>query len=150
MADYIINEVLYFVNCHFRKVRNDSIITCISTFYNEDELVKAKATIDDVCVKLVTDGSILRIIARKGDNKHHSDAKDIIKFLGILGEHKIVDVLSLSKDCKKMSLINPWQVDHCFMLDIIDDSRRKVESLCDLKKEVQNLGDKFIEEAYLN
>ena len=50
MADFIINEVLYFADCHFGKVPNDSIITVISILYNKDEHVEAKAVIYNVCL----------------------------------------------------------------------------------------------------
>ena len=45
------------------------------------------------------------------------------------------------KNCEMVPLINPEQRDLCFMLDNIDDLRRKVESLCNLKRNFRNLDE---------
>ena len=69
MADNIvISEVLSFVKLQFGSVSAGSIQTVIATFFNDDELSKAKAVIYGICVKCLPEGSISRIIARKGDN----------------------------------------------------------------------------------
>ncbi len=141
MAEQIINEVLYFVNSHFGSVPNDSIATVIASFYGENDLVNAKLNIFDACVKFITDGSVPRNIARKGDNKKRSDADDILKYFMFLDEHKITNILFLSRDCRKVPLINPSQVDLCFLLETIDDLKRKVDSLSGLKKQVEDLGE---------
>lgn len=55
MADHIINEVLWILNSHYGTVPNDTIITVISSFYTEEELVTAKKTVYEVCEKFVKD-----------------------------------------------------------------------------------------------
>jgi hypothetical protein len=101
-------------------------------------LVKAKTAVYDICTKFVKD-DVPRCKDRRGDNKKRSDGEDILKYFQLLDENKVSDVMFLSRNCRRVPLINPGQVDLCFLLETIEDLRHKVVALCDLKNQVQDL-----------
>ena len=62
MAEVLINEIICFVSNHFHSVVAANILTVFNTFYEEDELMKAKADLYEICKKNITDCDIPRII----------------------------------------------------------------------------------------
>ena len=62
MANFIFNEVICFVPNHLFNVPPGNILVIISSFYDDDELVKAKVILHDICIEFVKDCEITRII----------------------------------------------------------------------------------------
>jgi hypothetical protein len=141
MAEIVINEVLCFVKSHFGRVLNDSIKTVISTFFTDDELMKAKTAIHAVCMKNLAEGSVPSIIARKGDNKKKADADDIMVLFALLDENDITTASFVAQNLRRVPLLEPGAIDLCFLLETIEDMKKKVEALCDVKKQVADLSD---------
>ena len=57
MANFILNEVICFISNHFSRVSAGNIVVVISSFYDNDELVKAKVILHDLCIAFVKDSS---------------------------------------------------------------------------------------------
>ena len=57
MADITINETICFIFSHYSSVANENIFVVISSFYTEEELVRVKTLIPDVCEKSLGDGA---------------------------------------------------------------------------------------------
>ena len=140
MADNIvINEVLCFIKSHFGSVPSDSIRTVISTFFTDDELTKAKAVVHDICVKNLLERSVPSIIARKGDNKKKSDAEDIVAYFTLLDESAFSDVTYVAQNLHRIPVMDPSAIDICFLLETVEDMKKKIEALSDISKQVANL-----------
>ena len=58
MAVVIINEVLTFVKCYFGKVANGNLISTLLSFYNENDIIKAKDILYNICIKFLTGDKI--------------------------------------------------------------------------------------------
>ena len=84
MADFIVNEELCWVFYHFGSVPNDYIAVILSTFYAEEELMKAKTVTHDFCENSTHGVSVPRIITRRGENRLALDAEDILKYFTLL------------------------------------------------------------------
>ena len=52
MAEVFINEIICFVSNHFQSVPAANIVTVISTFYEKDGLMKAKADLYEFVGKI--------------------------------------------------------------------------------------------------
>jgi hypothetical protein len=144
MATLIVNESLCFVYSHFGNVPNENIALVLAKFYSDDDLVKAKAAIHEVCMRSLDESSVPRIIAhKKTENKRKLDAEDIVKFVVLLDENITVkNVTFVASDLRKVPQVDPSSVDLCFLMETVDDLRRKVESLLDVKQQlsaVQNM-----------
>ena len=55
MAEVPINEIICFVSNHFHSVVAANIVIFVSAFYEEDELMKAKADLYEISHKNITD-----------------------------------------------------------------------------------------------
>jgi hypothetical protein len=102
--------------------------------------VKAKNVIYEVCEKSYS-GALPRNIARKGENKKKQDATDLMNYVTLMDEadHKNDLPAFVARNLRRLPQIDPGSIDLCFLLETVDDLRRKVESLMDIKKEVTSL-----------
>jgi hypothetical protein len=134
----VINELLCFVYSHFGSVPQDSILAVLNSFFSEDELVKAKNVIYEICEKSCT--GVPRNIVRKGENKKKQDATDLMNYVSLMDEGAKDDLPTfVARNLRRIPQIDPGSIDLCFLLETVDDLRRKVESLMDIKKEVASL-----------
>ena len=80
MAGLAVNEVNCFVSTHFGSVPNDNIQTTITNFYVDDDLLKARLLLNDICVLKQSTDEIPRLIAHKGekDKKKKTLSEDIL------------------------------------------------------------------------
>lgn len=66
-----------------------------------------------------------------------------MKFVVLLDENVAVkNVTFVTSDLRKVPQVDPSSVDLCFLMETVDDLRRKVESLLDVKQQlsaVQNM-----------
>jgi hypothetical protein len=136
--EIIINEVLCFFMSHFGTIPIANIQTVAANFFNDDEILKAKVTLHGVCVKLLGD-LISRIITHKGANKKKADSEDIGKLITILDENKIDSVKFVAQNLRRVPLIDPGSIDLCFMMESVEEMKKKVESLLLLKQQVSEL-----------
>ena len=141
MADLVKNEVLCFISNHFKSANNSGIVTVVSTFYNEDEILVAKNLLHDICVKNLTTCEIPRNIARKGENKRKADTDDLMKYFALLDEQKFTGALFVAANLKRVPLFEPGSVDLCFMQESIADMKKQIDELIGIKKSVSDLQD---------
>jgi hypothetical protein len=134
----VINEVLCFFASHFGSIPLANIQTVAVNFFTDDEIVKAKMSLHEVCVKLLGD-VITRIITHKGANKKKADVEDIAKLMTILDENKVTTVKFLACNLRRVPPIDPGSIDLCFMMESVEEMRKKVESLLLLKQQVGDL-----------
>jgi hypothetical protein len=120
----------------------DSIVAVVSSFYDDDELGRAKIILHDVCVENFKDVDVPRIIThRKNELKRKLDAEDIINYFTLIDEQKFDGKKFVAANLKRLPLIEPGNVDLCFMLESIMDIKKQVASLMNLKDQVQQLND---------
>lgn len=80
---------------------------------------------------------ICNVLRRKEATIRNKTIAKILWNISIYYENKVTGVLFQSQNNKYVLLVNPDKVDLCFMLEAIDDFRRKVDALRDLKKQFQ-------------
>ncbi len=143
MADKIINECLCFVQCYFGSVANENISLVISNFYSDEDLVKAKSVIYDLCVKTLEAGTAPRIIThKKSDSKKKLEADDILKFTSLLDEKGECEAVFVAHDLRKVPRTDPSSADVFVLMGQVDELREKVDSFMSMKQqlnEVQNM-----------
>jgi hypothetical protein len=136
----IVNETLCFIFSHLGSVPSGNIHTVLCGFFSEDEIWKAKSCIHEVCTKFVQPVSdIPRLMKHKGDDKKKKDADDVIVLAKLFDEHKIVNVKFVALNLRRVPQIEPGSVDLCFLLESVDDMRKKIEELMGVKKQVLDL-----------
>ena len=64
MADGIISEVLCFIYSHFRSTPLAAIRSVASSFFNDDEIIKAKFLLYDICSKSLDKEFVPHLILR--------------------------------------------------------------------------------------
>ena len=103
--------------------------------------MKAKTVIHDACVKSLGDGAnVPRIISRKGNNRRKMDADDILRFVALFDENlDEVPVIFVSRNLRRVLQINPGAVDLCFLSETVEDLRRNMEDLNEIKVQIVNL-----------
>ena len=79
------------------------------------------------------------MISRNGDNKRKADSDDIGSFLTLLDDHKVTSPKFVAHYLKRISPIEPGTADLCFLLESIEDFRKKVDSLINIRKDVADL-----------
>ena len=140
MADkVIISELLCFLKSHFGNILLASILTVISSYFSEDEIRKAKLILHELCDKYLGEDNVPRLIIRKGENKRKTDSEDVGNFLKLLDEHKIELPLFVALNARRIPHIDPVNVDLCFLLELVEELRRSVSSLMNVKKVIDGL-----------
>ena len=79
------------------------------------------------------------MIPRKGDNKKKADSDDIGSFFTLLDDHKVTLPKFFAHNLKRITPIEPGTADLCFLLESIEDVRKKVDSLMNIRKDVADL-----------
>ena len=74
-----------------------------------------------------------------GEDKKKKDANDILEYLTLLDKHKITNIKFLALNLKRVPQIDPSNEYLCFLLESIEDKRKKIDDLMLLKKEVDEL-----------
>jgi hypothetical protein len=140
MAENVIfSELLCFLKSHFGNTPLSGILSVISSYYTEDEICKAKLQIHELCCKNLDESDVPRLVNRKGDNKRKMDSEDIGKFFVILDEHKIVLPQFAAINLRRVPQIDPSNIDLCFLLESVEDLRKSVAGLLDVRKDIDNL-----------
>ncbi len=141
MADVVVSEVICFISTHFGNVPNNNVQSVISNFYSEDDLLKARTQLNEVCGAKLAADDVPRIITHKGDKdkKKKALAEDILSLFVRLDEKKCVLPLFVAHNLRKVPLIDPGSVDMCFLLETVSDLKKKVDMLDDLKKKLDDL-----------
>ncbi len=113
MADEIIvNEVLCFVLSHYGQVPATNVQIVMYGFFTEDELVRAKSCIYDVCNKhILPVGDIPRLTKHKGEDKKKKDADDILTYVSLLDQRKVCNVKFAAVNLRRVPQIEPGSAD---------------------------------------
>jgi len=89
MADVVRSEVLFTVQNNFGEVPVNNLVSVISGFYDESEIINAKTILRDVASKLTDDPDIPRLKTRgAGDNRRKLNAEDILSLFTCLDAKK--------------------------------------------------------------
>jgi hypothetical protein len=67
------------------------------------------------------------------------DPDDILKFIALLEEQTAAETVFVARDLRRIPQIDPSSVDLCFLLETVSDLRQKVDSLMDVKKQIDSL-----------
>ena len=139
VCTYVYIYKLCFLKSHFGNIPLASILTVISSYFSEDEICKAKLILHELCVKYLGEDNVPRLIIRKGENKRKTDSEDVGHFFKLLDEHKIELPLFVALNARRIPHIDPANVDLCFLLESVEELRRSVSSLMDVKKVIDGL-----------
>jgi len=95
--EIVISELLCFLRRNYDKQSNAHLKGVISSFYDDDELVRAKETLLKVTMKAAevneVDLEIPRLPRRQGDKKGVQTVDDIMKVMSIIDERNFYDAL---------------------------------------------------------
>ena len=89
--------------------------------------------------KYLGEDNVPHLIIRKGKNKRKMDSEDVRNFLKLLEEHKIELPLFVALNAHHVPHIDPANVDFCFLLESVEELRRSVSSLMDVKNVIDGL-----------
>ena len=78
------------------------------------------------------------LILRKGNNKIKMDTDDIGSFFTVLDDHKVTTQIFCIY-LKRISSIEPGTADICLLLKSIEDVRKKIDFLINIRKDVADL-----------
>ena len=80
-----------------------------------------------------------RLQLRKGDNKKQSDGEDIGKLWKLLDNSNVQLPSIVASDLRRIPQIDPSTVDLCFLVESIEELRKQVARLLDIKEEMVTL-----------
>lgn len=140
MAEKVVfSELLCFLKSHFGNTPLAGILSVIASYYNDDEISKAKVVLHELCCKNLEEDLVPRLITRKGDNKRKLDSEDIGKLLTILDENKVGLPQFAALNLRRVPQIDPSNVDLCFLLESVEELRKSVNCLLDVRKDIDAL-----------
>ena len=108
-------------------------------YYIEEEICKTKLQIHELCGKKIEENEVPRLINRNGYSKRKMDSEDIGKCLTILDEHKVVLPQFAALNLRRVPPIDPANVDLCCLLESVEELRKSVAGLLDVRKDSDNL-----------
>ena len=126
MATLIVNEASCFKLNNFSGVLTGSISFCYWNLFFDEELIRAIAVLHKVCVKAVGEDQVTRVITRKSENRRKLMFEDLMKFVTLFNEHKIVDFCFVAMNLLRVLLIEPGSIDLCFLLVTVSEMKIQV------------------------
>lgn len=129
-ANIIVNETLYVIQNYFGKVAENNLVTTITGFYEDDEVVGAKEVLFSVADSLKIDG-LPRLYKRKeGNAKRRLDCEDAIalwKFMDKLPDVK--KPLFAAVKANRVPSFSPSEVDIVSLTQSVISTKQQVDEL---------------------
>ena len=60
----------------------------------------------------------------------------IMDFFNKLDEHNLFGATFVAQNLRRVPVIDPSSIDMCCLLEIVEEMKKKIDSLCDIKKQV--------------
>jgi len=113
----------------------NNLVSVISGFYDESEIINAKTILHEVASKLTDDPDIPRLKTRRaGDNRRKLDAEDILSLFTCLDAKMIAMPLFAAVKSSRLPSIKQSETDVYFLTASVAELRGQLaEIMCSLK-----------------
>ena len=125
------SEILCYVQNHFGCSSKDNLITLLTGFYNEEEIVAAKNVLFSVTDNMPTklEGLPRHIKRQAGDSKKQQDCDDMLKLFRFLDQAKVELPRFMAGDLSRLPKVKPGEVDIYNMAVTIANLTQQVQMM---------------------
>lgn len=124
--ELILSEVLFVIQNKFGVVPNNNLQNVLTSFYSDDEIIKAKKCLHDIAVKLCGAKTVGRFVTRSGDNRRKMNTADLLDTYSLIDRQKASLPLFVAGSMMRIPGIRPLESDVVALSASLADLRQQV------------------------
>ena len=138
---FVINEVLFTVKNYFGHSPRVIILSIMTGFFTDDEILEARDVILSYAEKLEPKSDELKAIKnRTGSGKKKRETSDILTIYSVLDARKAVMLMFVVSNALRVPTFKPDDLDVCPIAASMQDLKAQMN---DVKKSLQAVNDRF-------
>jgi hypothetical protein len=124
--DLILSEVLFVIQNKFSVVPNNNLHNVLTSFYSDDEILKAKKCLHDIAVKLCGAKIVGRFVSRSGENRRKMNTADLLDIFSLIDRQNASLPLFVAGSMMRIPGIRPLESDVVALSASLADLRQQV------------------------